>query len=455
MAVNGPKVVGETWVEKDKKYFLHGMVPIDQFARDGSTLYLDEAHGMIVRDIYGREYIDATAGAISVNVGYGRKEVAEAAYNQMVKQSYCPCYVGYVSTMQIRFVEKLAEFTPEGLKRFFLCSGSGSEAVDSSIKLARFYWQVQGRGEKKSKIISREYAYHGVNVASGSCTGMPSFHKLVGPLLPDIIRIGPPYCYHCPWERRYPNCNLECAKALEETIEREGKDTVAAFIGEPILGAGGIIVPPPEYWLEIRRICTDYDVLYIDDEVMTGFGRTGKNFAIEHWEGVKPDMMLMSKGIVSSALPLSAVAISDKVYEAIIGPHPFPQLYTTSGHPVACAAALKNLEIIERENLVENSAKVGKYLLDRLQEFLELPYFAEARGLGLFCSLEIVKDKATKATYEPSVYGRVLKRGRELGLIFRIYGSSLMLAPVLSATTNDIDAILDILAVAVKDFEKT
>lgn len=195
------------------------------------------------------------------------------------------------------------------------------------------------------------------------------------------------------------------------------------------------------------------DVLLIADEVMTGFGRTGKNFAIEHYD-LKPDMMLMSKGIVSSALPFSAVAISDKVYEGIIGPDPFPQLYTTSGHPVACAAALKNLEILERENLVENSAKVGNYLLDGLQEFTELPYFAEARGLGLFCSLEIVRDKATKATYDTSVYSKILQRGRELGLIFRIYGSSLMLAPVLTVTTDDIDRILDTLKEVVKDFAK-
>jgi len=453
MAVNRPKVSGEMWVEKDKKYILHGMVPLDAFVRDGSTLYMDEAHGMIVRDIYGKEYLDATSGAICVNVGYGRKEVAEAAMAQMIKQSYCPCYAGYVSTIQIRFVEKLAQFTPEGLKRFFFCSGSGSETVDTSIKLARFYWQVQGKGERKSKIISREYAYHGLNIGSGSCTGMPAFHKLVGPLLPDIIRIAPPYCYRCSFGKTYPNCNLECAKALEETIEKEGEDTVAAFIGEPIFGAGGIIPPPPEYWPEIKRICTEHDVLLIADEVMTGFGRTGKNFAIEHYD-LKPDMMLMSKGIVSSALPFSAVAISDKVYEGIIGPDPFPQLYTTSGHPVACAAALKNLEILERETLVENSAKMGNYLLDGLQEFTELPYFAEARGLGLFCSLEIVRDKATKATYDTSVCSKILQRGRELGLIFRIYGSSLMLAPVLTVTTDDIDRILDTLKEVVKDFAK-
>lgn len=453
MADNLLKTVGQTWVDKDKEHFLHGMVPVDGFARDGSILYMDEAHGMILKDIYGKEYIDATAGAISVNVGYGRREVAEAVYEQMLKQSYCPCYSGWVSTKQIEFVDKLAEFTPEGLKRFFLCSGSGSDAVDSAIKFSRFYWQVQGRGEKKSKIISREHAYHGVNIGSGSCTGMPAFHKLIGPLLQDVIRIPSPYCYRCSFGKKYPDCNLECAKALEETIERAGEDTIAVFIGEPILGAGGIIPPPPEYWPEVRRICTNHDVLYIDDEVMTGFGRTGKNFAIEHWS-VKPDIMLMSKGIISSALPFSAIALSDKVYERIIGPEQFPQLYTTSGHPVACAAALKNLEILIRENLVSNSAKVGKYLLDQLQQFTELPYFAEARGLGLFCSLEMVKDKATKAAHDPSIYPKVLQKGRELGLIFRIYGTSLMLAPVLTVTTDDIDRILGILKEVVKELEK-
>jgi len=453
MADDIPKILAQTWVDKDKEHFLHGMMPIDVFARDGSTLYMDEAHGMILKDIYGKEYIDATAGAISVNVGYSRREVAEAVYEQMTKQSFCPCYSGWVSVKQIEFVDRLAEFTPEGLKRFFLCSGSGSEAVDSAIKLSRFYWQVQGKGEKKSKIISREHAYHGTNIGSGSCTGMPAFHKLIGPLLQDVIRIPSPYCYRCFWGKKYPDCNLECAKALEEAIEHAGEDTVATFIGEPILGAGGIIPPPPEYWPEVRRICTKHDILYIDDEVMTGFGRTGKNFAIEHW-GVKPDIMLMSKGIISSALPFSAIALSDEVYKRIVGPEQFPQLYTTSGHPVACAAALKNLEILIRENLVSNSAKVGKYLFDQLQQFTELPYFAEARGLGLFCSLEIVKDKATKAPYDSSVYPKLLQKGRELGLIFRIYGTSIMLAPVLTVTTDDIDKILGILKEVVKELEK-
>jgi len=218
---------------------------------------------------------------------------------------------------------------------------------------------------------------------------MERFHTKMGPLMPGFIRIPTAYCYRCPFDKQYPSCNLECAEVLAETIDREGEDTVAAFVAEPIHGTSGTIVPPPGYWSRVRQICKERNILLILDEVMTGFGRTGKNFACDHW-GIIPDMMLMSKGIINSTLPLSAVAITEKVFQGMLGPTAFYHLYTAAGAPVCCAVAMKSLEILLREKLVENSAKVGKYMLERLNELQEYPYIGEVRGLGLFAAFEIV-----------------------------------------------------------------
>jgi putrescine---pyruvate transaminase len=429
------------WTEEDRKHQLHGGVPLDAFAEKGSTMIISEAHGLILRDVHGKEYIDALSGAICVNLGYGCEELPEVAMAQMAQLSYLMNWSNFANTAAIEYAGKLAEFTPDGLDRFFFAN-SGSEANESAYKIARYYWMNQGK-EHKTKIISRQHSYHGLNLASMSATGMERFHERFGPLIPGFIRIPTAYCYRCPFDKEYPDCKLECAEALAEAIDREGEDTIAAFVAEPIHGTSGTIIPPPEYWPRVTQICKERNVLLILDEVMTGFGRTGKNFACEHWNFI-PDMMLMSKGIINAALPLSAVAITEKVFQGMSGPNAFYHLYTCGGHPVCCAVAMKSLEILLRKKLVENSATVGEYMLERLKELGEYPHVGEVRGLGLFAAFEIVEDKKTRAP-DSSMAKKLVAAAKDQGLIVRVAGTAIQVAPPLIATEDDIDKIMDIL----------
>jgi len=438
-------------LERDKEHLLHGAVALDQFTDKGSFI-LNEAHGTRVKDIHGNEYLDATSGAVSVNVGYGREEMARVAMEQMLKHSYCPAYGGYASEASIELAHRLAGMTPPGLNRFFFTNGGG-EAVDSAIKIARFHWIRKGKKDKL-KIISRQNAYHGTNIGSMSATGIPAAWGNFGPLAQGFTHIPAPHCYRCPVGKEYPDCDTECAKALAEAIEKEGKDTVAAFIAEPVYGVGGCIPPPPEYFPEIRKICTEYDVLFIDDEVMTGFGRTGKMFAAEHWD-VKPDLITLSKGINSSALPLGAVAIDEAVFEAMHGPESFFHLYTCGSHPVVCAVASKNLDILVAENLVENAANMGAYLLDRLKEVEDLPHVGEVRGLGLMTGVEIVSNKETKEPFPRAagVATKLLVAAREQGLLARGFFNAYMLTPPLIVTKDEVDEMMDVTKRVLSEFK--
>jgi adenosylmethionine-8-amino-7-oxononanoate aminotransferase len=278
---------------------------------------------------------------------------------------------------------------------------------------------------------------------------MERFHTKMGPLVPGFIRIPAAYCYHCPFDKQYPSCELKCAEALGEAIDLEGEDSVAAFVAEPISGTAGTIMPPPGYWSRIMEICAEHNILLIIDEVMTGFGRTGKMFACEHWD-IIPDMMLLSKGIINSALPLSAVALSDKVFNGMVGPDAFYHLYTCGAHPVCCAVAIKNLEILIRENLIENSARVGNYMLERLNELKEYPHIGEVRGLGLFGAFEIVQDKETRAP-DNNLAKKLVAAARERGLIVRVAGTAIQVAPPLITTEADIDQIMGILTPVVAE----
>jgi len=435
------KLLELDWAEADRRHLLHGGVPLDAFAEKGSGMIISEGHGLILRDVHGKEYIDALSGAICVNLGYGCEELPEVAMAQMTKLSYLMGWSDFANTAAIEYASKLAKFTPDGLDRFFFAN-SGSEANESAFKIARYYWINQGK-ESKTKIISRQHSYHGLNLASMSATGMERFHERFGPLIPGFIRIPTAYCYRCAFGKKYPHCKLECAEALAETIEREGEDTVAAFVAEPIHGTAGTIIPPPEYWPRVAQICRERNILLILDEIMTGFGRTGKRFACEHWNFI-PDMMLLSKGMINAALPLSAVAITEKVFEGMRGPNAFYHLYTCGAHPVCCAVAMKSLELLLRKNLVENSAQVGRYMLERLRELEAYPHVGEVRGLGLFAAFEIVEDKQTRAP-QGNLAKKLVATARERGLIVRVAGTAIQVAPPLIATRADIDNIMDIL----------
>jgi len=438
------------WIEEDKAHLLHGGVALNDFAENGTPLILDSAYGIKVKDIHGREYIDALGGAVCTSCGYSRKELAEAAKEQMMKLSYAESWSGITSTAAIEYAHALSGFTPQGLDRFFFVN-SGAEANEAAYKIARYYWATKGYKDK-NKIISRNLSYHGLNMVSMWATGISRFHEKVGPPHPDILNISECYCYRCPFGKDYPGCNLECAEALAEAIEKEGKDNVAAFVAEPIYGVTGTICPPPEYFPKIKEICNSYDVLLILDEVMTGFGRTGKNFACEHWN-VLPDMLCMSKGMISSALPIAGVAFTEEVFQGMLCSGPFPHLHTCGAHPVSCAVAKKNLELIIKENLVENSAVLGKYMLDELTQLQEFPIIGQVQGMGLFLGFEIVRDQKTRETFKNKEEKKLVKAILEEGVIVRSGGSRIQIGPPLIVTKEDVDVILMAVKKAVADFK--
>jgi len=438
------------WIEEDKLHMLHGGVPLDDFTENGTPLILDSANGIRVKDIHGREYIDALGGAVCTNCGYSRKELAEVAKEQMMKLSYAESWSGLTSTAAIDYAHALAEFTPKDLNRFFFVN-SGAEANEAAYKIARFYWATKGY-KQKNKIISRNLSYHGLNMVSMWATGMSRFHSKVGAPHPDIINIAECYCYRCPFGKDYPGCNLECAEALTEAIENEGKDNVAAFVAEPIYGVSGTICPPPEYFPRIKEICDDYNILLILDEVMTGFGRTGKNFACEHWD-VSPDMICISKGMISSALPIAGVAFTEEIFQGMLCSDPFPHLHTCGAHPVSCAVAKKNLEILILENLVENSAVMGKYMLDELQKLQEYPFIGQVQGMGLFLGFEMVRDQKTREPFKNKEEKKLVESIKNEGVIVRSGGSRIQIGPPLIVNKDEVDEIVMVIKKAVANFK--
>ncbi len=426
---------------KDLEHVLHPQTPLHDHSRSGPLAIMVEGHGVYVRDTNGREYIDGLAGLWNVNVGHGRREIAQAAAEQMSRLAFSPTFWGLAHEPVIRLSEKLAAIAPPGIDRFLYTSG-GSESNETAFKIARVYWRLQGR-ENKHKIIARRWGYHGVSFGALSATGIDIYRQFYGPLVPGFAHVPSPYCYRCEFDRQYPDCDLACAKALEDAILAEGPETVAAFVAEPVQGAGGVITPPPTYLPRIREICTKYDVLLIADEVINGFGRTGKMFAVMHWD-VQPDLLSLAKGITSGYVPLGAVGITEKIYQGLAVPDTtFAHGFTYAGHPVACATALANLAIIENEGLVENAARMGRLLREGLQENADHPHVGEVRGLGLMCGVELVADKETRQPFAPVGSGaaRVAARLREKGVMCRAIRDILAFAPPLCINADEVAAL--------------
>jgi len=410
-------------------------------------LVFEGAHGITLVDTEGNEYIDTSSQLMCCNLGHGRKEIKDAIVEAMAKTDYTTLFFGYCSTLSIECGQKLAEVTPGDLKHFYFTSG-GSESVDSAIKLVRLCWHNKGRDDKY-KIISLYNSYHG---EAGTSTYLTrSYHgapqRGFGPEPGGLLRVPPYYCYRCTFGAEYPSCNMRCAQYLEDTIKSEGEDSVAAFIAEPIQGAGGIIDPPPEYWPLVRKICTEHDVLLIVDEVMTGFARTGKMFAIEHWN-VQPDVMTMAKGITAAYLPFGAVAVGDRVFETLKGKH-IEHGLTYCGHPLCCAASIAALDVYVKQRVVENAAKVGNHIRKRLEaEFLPLPCVGTIGGKGMFQAFELVSDKESKTPISPSVKKELEAKIRKAGIFARITGSlfnRFVIAPPCTMTVEEADRMLDII----------
>lgn len=425
---------------------MHAVFPVGQNA----GLVVDSAEGISFKDINGKEYIDASSQLTCVNLGYSQKEITDAVMEQMRKLPYSTTFWGHLNSPLIVCAQKLAELTPEGIDHFHFTSG-GSDSTETAYRLARLYWS--NKGTQKHKIISLYDSYHGTHFGSVSATGLGRgfFSRGLGPLNPGFVRVPNYFCYHCMLGLNYPECNIRCARLLEDIILREGPDSVAAFIAEPVHGTVGMVAPPSEYWPIVREICSRYDLLLIADEVMTGFGRTGKMFAVEHWN-VIPDMMTMAKGISATYVPFGAVAINQKVYEGLKGC--MFASYTCSGHPVCAAAAIKAMEIYVRDKVVENAAEMGKYAMERLNaEFEPLPCVGNIGGLGLMIGIEIVADKEKRKPFDPekNVVLKAHKKAMEAGLFIRAQNTRVgpadrfFFTPPLIINKKQIDKILDIL----------
>src|SRR3954463_1364590 len=324
----------------DRRHLIH---PLHHVSDHQAPLLIAEGNGPFLYTADGREIIDGLSGLWNVNIGHGRKELAAAAAKQMERLAYASAYTGATNEPAVRLAERLVDISYSNISAVYFTT-AGAESNESAFKFARYYWKVKGK-PAKTKFISRIHGYHGVTMAAMSATGMAAYHKMFGPLVPGFIQVAPPYAYR--WSGN-EEPGVGAADAVEKAILAEGPETVAAVIAEPVMGAGGVIVPPPSYFPRLREICDRHDVLLIADEVITGFGRTGKWFALGHW-GVEPDLVSFAKGVTSGYLPLGGVIASKRVHEAIESApadRKFMHAATYSGHPVCCAVGLRNVEII-------------------------------------------------------------------------------------------------------------
>ncbi len=369
----------------------------------------------------------------------------------MRQLAFSNAYTGYANIPSTRLTEKLLSLVYANMAGVFYAN-SGSEADDFAIKAVRYFWFVSGKPEKV-KIISRQEAYHGGTMAATAVTGMAAFHKGFGPEPPGFVQVPTCYPYRCQWCSSKPACTLECADNIEATIQREGADTVAAVIAEPVHGAGGVIPPDPGYWPRLREICDRNDVLLIADEVITGFGRTGRWFGLEHWR-VQPDMMTFAKAVTSAYVPLSGFIVSRRVHDAIRqapADAKFMVGSTNSAHPTACAVALRNLKIFEDEHLVARAAEMGEMLQDGLKRLIEMPNVGNVRGLGLMAAVEVVADKGTRAAFAPErgVGPKLARAMRERGVVTRVKGENVLFAPPLVITEDQIRTMVDVTGEAI------
>ena len=430
----------------DQECYLHPTSSIWILQQKGAKI-IARGKGCKVWDVEGKEYYDGTAALWYSSVGHCRPDLAQAAKEQLDQLESFHSFNEFANVPAIRLAQKVSQMVPVKDARIFFTS-SGSESNDTIFKMVRFYWYLKGQ-DSKDYIITRNLAYHGVSCGAVCATRLPGFHEGFEPLLPGFDNIEPPYCYQCPWEKKTDSCSLECATALEEKILALGRDKVAAFVAEPIIGTGGIIIPPPGYFERIRKICTDNDVLFIADEVINGFGRTGKMFGIEHWEGVVPDIMTMAKGITSGYVQLGAVALSGDIFDILKQRERFFHGFTYSGHPLACAVGLKNLEIVENEGLVANSERMGKHLKEKIQT-LDSDVIGDVRGIGLMVGVELVKNKETREKHDPPLAPLVVDAAYELGLITRaLAGDILQFSPPMVITEPEIDDMVKILKEAI------
>lgn len=432
------------WLEKDKRQ-LH---PVYHPSSHANAMVVERGEGVWLYTADGRKILDGMAGLWNINVGYGREELAKAAYDQMKKMAFTSNFSGMTNLPSIELADKLAGFAYDGLNTTFFTSG-GSESNDSAFKTARYYWKRKGK-PTKYKVIARKGSYHGVTLATTFATGLEKYQTMFGPAMEGFVHIPAPNPYRFEGEMKAgESVGQAAARALEEAILRESADTVAAFIAEPVIGVGGVIVPPDDYFPLVRAICDKYEVLFIADEVITGFGRTGEWFALKRWN-VKPDILSFAKAVTSGYAPLGGIQISDAIRETIESAsdaETWMHGYTYSGHAMACAVGLKNIELMEREQYPARAKELGKRLFEGLESLKEFGFVGDVRGLGLLCGVEIVSDKDAK-TADPTQTMRVFKAASERGLRTRPVGNALAFAPPLAISEEEVDEIVKRLGAA-------
>jgi putrescine aminotransferase len=437
--MNAPQS-NSAFVAKDQEHMIH---PLHQNASHANARVWVKAEGSHLIDADGNRFIDGLSCLWNVSCGHGRSEINDAVQRQMQDMAYCSSYNGSSNPPAIELAERLAGICYPQINNFYFTSGGG-EATDSNFKMARYYWKAKGK-PNKTKVISRLWGYHGVTFAAMCATGIAPYWSTFEPLIPGFSHIPAPDPYHYPMPEDGSSQGIAAANELEQEILRQGADTVAMFIAEPVQGAGGVIVPPDDYFPRIREICDQYEVLFVADEVITGFGRTGKMFALEHY-GVQPDLVQFAKSITSGYLPLGGIGMSDEIAEVVRSSEkPWMHAYTYSGHPTTCAAGIATLDFIEAESLVGQAAEKGKYLLDSLHAELDgHAHVGNVRGKGMMCGVELVEDKADKSWY-PAEWGVGPKMTKALidnGIFTRMRNEVICIAPPITTDKETLDEMV-------------
>ena len=437
--MNAP-LTNSALLEKDQEHMIH---PLNHAASHASGKVWVKGEGSYLIDADGNRLIDGLSCLWNVNAGHGRTELADAAAKQMRELAFGSCYAGASNRPAIELAERLSEMCYPSINNFYFTSGGG-EATDSSIKLARWYWKAKGQPEK-TRVISRIWGYHGVTFAAMCATGISSYWEMFEPRIPGFSHIPSPDAYRYPVPEDGSSQGIAAANELEKEILALGPETVAMFIAEPVQGAGGVLVPQDDYFPRIREICDKYDVLFVADEVITGFGRTGKMFALEHY-GVQPDLVQFAKAITSGYVPLGGIGMNDDIAEAVkASDKPWMHAYTYSGHPTTCAVGLASLDMIEKEDFPGQAASKGDYLLQKLHAELDgHPHVGNVRGKGVMCGIELVENKATKELYpaEWGVGSKMIKAMISHGLFTRMRSEVICIAPPLTTEESTLDDIV-------------
>jgi adenosylmethionine-8-amino-7-oxononanoate aminotransferase len=445
--------VNEKLKEWDKRYIWHPFTQMQEYSRE-EIVVIEEGEGVILKDIDGNEYIDGVSSLWTNVHGHRKKQLDEALKKQIDKIAHSTL-LGISNVPAIRLAKRLVEITPSGLEKVFY-SDNGATAVEIAIKMA-FQYQKQAKdgNPKKEKFISLKNAYHGDTIGAVSVGGIELFHSIYEPLLFKTYKAEAPYCYRCAFKKEYPSCNMECVAALEELMYQHCQE-VTAFIIEPLVqGAAGIIVQPPGYLKKVRELCTKYDILMIADEVAVGFGKTGKMFACEH-EDVNPDIMALGKGITGGYMPLAATLTTEKIYKAFLGEYhelkTFYHGHTYTGNPLACSVAIANLDVFEKEKVIETIKPKIKHLEGLLKEFRDLEHVGDIRQCGFMVGIELVKNKDTKEPYPIAdrIGYKVILEARKHGVIIRPLGDVIVLMPPLSITLDQLTKLCEVTYYSIK-----